>query len=176
MKYSFNKYITICSLLLFVFISCTKEGLPGPEGEQGPAGEDATGGGASGAATKVISYNTPPGTVLTWEAMTGGKFRLKFTAATHSGYSFTLPDSVTKYIDEGSLLVYAEQGDNNRAGWFELPLVPAEFYDISQRAYTLERIAGTGYRLSFFVYGPHAEELDRLRFVVIPKTSSYVLN
>lgn len=176
MKHSFNKYITIGSMLLFVSISCTKEGLPGPEGEQGPPGEHATGGGGSGAATNVISYHTPPGTVLTWEATTGGKFRLKFTAPTHSGYIFTLPDSVTKYIDEGSLLVYAEQGDNNRGVWFELPLVPAEFYSISQRAYTLERIAGTGYRLSFFIYGEHTEDLNRLRFVVIPKTSTYTLD
>jgi hypothetical protein len=176
MKYSFHKYITICSLLLFILISCTKEGLPGPEGEQGPAGEDATGGGGSGAATKVISYNTPPGTVFNWEATTGEKFRLKFTAPTHSGYSFTLPDSVTKYIDEGSLLVYANTNGSETDSWIEFPLVPAEFYDLSQRAYTLERIAGTGYRLSFFIYGSHTEALDGLRFVVIPKTSSYVLD
>jgi hypothetical protein len=167
---TFNKYITVCCVL-FVLISCTKEGIPGPEGEQGPPGEDATGGGAVGS-TKILSYYTPAGTAFAWELTTGGNSRLKYTTATHAGYSFTLPDSVTKYIDGGSLLVYADQGDAQKHAWQQLQVAPAHFYDIAEQTYTIEKIAGTGYRLTFLTIGTPSVNYSQLRFIVIPKTTS----
>jgi hypothetical protein len=164
------KHIKVCCLL-FILFSCTKEGLPGPEGEQGPPGEDATGGGPGGA-TRIISYYTPAGTTFAWEVVTTGTSRLKFTTATHSGYTFTLPDSVTKYIDEGALLIYADRGNGTMHLWQQLQAVHAGFYDIADQAYTIERIAGTGYRLTFLTIGKPSLKYQQLRFVVIPNTSS----
>lgn len=175
MKYSFKKYVVVYSSLLLIIASCSKEGMPGPQGEPGLPGQDAVGGGSGGGSTTLISFNTSDEIGLEWEPITDRKYRLKFITPTHSGYSFTLPDSVTRYIDEGSLLVYARQADDFRA-WYEMPEVAAEFYEISDRAYSLERIAGTGYRVSIFVYGPHVERIETLRFIVIPKTSSFVLD
>jgi hypothetical protein len=165
-----NKYITICCLL-FVLFSCTKEGLPGPEGEQGPPGDNATGGGAGGS-TKILSYHTPPGTTFAWELTAGGNSRLKYTTPTHAGYTFTLPDSVTKYIDEGGLLVYADQGNAQKHSWQQLQATPAHFYAIADQTYAIERIAGTGYRFTFLTIGTPSVKYSQLRFIVIPKTSS----
>lgn len=167
------KYITVCSLLLSMLVSCTKEGLPGPEGEEGPPGEDASGGGGGGGRNVVISYTTPANAVFSWEKTTGTAYRLKYTLPSHSGNTFTLPDSVTKYIDEGALLVYAGTASyNNEIAWIQLQAEPVIFYGATTFGYTIEKIAGTGYRFTFVTtQDPHIDYL-RLRFVIVPKTQS----
>jgi hypothetical protein len=175
----FNKYVVVCGLLLLLVVSCTKEGLIGPEGEQGPAGPNGVnngGGGGSGAGIRVLTYYTPPSATLAWEATTGGNYRLKYTVATRSGYNFTLPDSVTKYINEGALLIYADRGEEGSHNWQQLMVVPAEFYAIAEYTYTIERIAGTGYRFSFVTLGIPHQNYTQLKFVVVPKTDSGVFS
>jgi hypothetical protein len=172
MSRSLYKTVTVCSLLLFAALSCTKEGLPGPEGEPGPPGENGSGS-APGALNQVISYSTPAGTIFSWEAGTGGLYKLKYTTPSRSGYAITLPDSVTRYIDEGMLLVYADLGSGPAGyNWIPLQAEPIIFYGHATYTYTIERITGTGYRFSFIATGEPHIDYRQLRFVVIPKTST----
>jgi hypothetical protein len=153
------------------------EGLVGPEGEQGPAGPDGTdGGGGGGASAYILSYNTPAGTAFAWEATTGGNYRLKYSVATRSGYTISLPDSVTKYIDEGALVIYADKGEDGDHIWQEVDHTPIEFYAIMSYQYTIEKVAGAGYRFSFLSIGQPRSKFSQLRFVIIPKTESGVIN
>jgi hypothetical protein len=170
---SLYKNIIGCSLLLLMLAACTKEGLPGPEGEPGPAGEDATGGGGGGSRNVVISYTTPSNAVFTWEKVTGTMYKLKYTLPSHSGNTFTLPDSVTKYIDEGALLVYAaEKSYDGEQSWYQLQAETPLFYTVSTFAYTIEKVTGTGYRFTVIsTEEPHID-YDRIRFVIAPKTTS----
>jgi hypothetical protein len=176
MKLLFTKYATACSLLLLLlFASCTKEGLIGPEGEEGPAGENGTGTGGGGTSTRILTYYTPPTATFTWEATTGGNYRLKYSVATRSGYTITLPDSVTKHIEEGALVIYADQGEDNQHYWQQLQVEPVMFYAIFSYMYTIEKVAGVGYRFSFPTIGTPKTNFKQLKFVVIPKTEVGVI-
>jgi hypothetical protein len=178
MSLLFNKYIAIGSVLLLLFVSCTKEGLPGPEGEQGLPGPDGIGGGGSGGGgnTYILTYEMPYGTKFTWEPTTGGNYRLKYAVASHSGNNITLPDSVTKYIDEGALLIYTDKAEDADDTWQQIPFVPAEFYAIAGYSYTIEKVAGAGYRFSFLAAGQPRSTFTQLRFVIIPKTETLAMD
>lgn len=175
---------------LFVLISCcclfscTKEGLPGPqgpEGPEGPAGEPGTGGG--GTATNIISVITPAAATFTWEQLSRSAvnivYRLKWKSGATEGTTFRLPDSLTTYIDNGALLVYAshvyngvEKGIN-----FQLAYAPAEFYPLSTYIYQLEKIAGR-YVVTVladmedegYTNPRQPREFSSLKFLIIPQT------
>lgn len=172
---------TFRCFILFSFLlvtgSCRKEGLPGPKGPQGPPGRNGTGGG--GGNTRVITYEYQSKT-FAWEE-TGQigdsrRFRLAYSTPSHVGYTFTLPDSVTRYIEEGSLLIYMlKQDTNEEMTWSPVSHMPVEFTSQSYFYYTKEKTSSGAYRFTMQsegMYRPDLYDPVALRFVVIPKTAS----
>jgi len=172
------------SCILFA-LSCTKEGLPGPAGAEGPAGEPGVdeGGGGGSSQIRVITFFTPTTATFSWEQTastnTSLNYRLKWTNATNSDYKFLLPDSLTALIDNGSLLVYAQpyDPDNGPIEWQQLILTPADFNDIATYSYSLEKI-NNRYSISMLAdllkrsptQTRKPKAYVRLKFVIIPQT------
>jgi hypothetical protein len=172
------------SCILFV-LSCTKEGLPGPAGTEGPAGEPGVdeGGGGSGSQIRVITFLTPTTATFSWEQPTATNtnlyFRLKWKNATNSDYKFLLPDSLTPLIDNGTLLVYAQpyDPDNGPVKWQLLAFTTTDFSDISTYSYSVEKISNR-YSISMLAEMVKRAPIEsiipktyvRLKFVIIPQT------
>lgn len=172
---------------MLFFLSCTKEGLPGPQGPEGAAGEpgiDEGGGGSGGdSEIRVITFFTPSTATFSWEqtstSNTHNYYRLKWNNATNSDYKFLLPDSLTQMIDDGALLVYAQVRDPGRGIfiWRQLSFTPADFYDIRTYSYSLELI-NNRYSITMLAdmlkedpaQVPQPDACTALRFVIIPQT------
>jgi hypothetical protein len=173
-------------------LSCTKEGLPGPqgpEGPEGPAGEPGSGGG--GGTVRVISFLTPVTAAYTWEQQTmtntNVTFRLKWTDGASNGNQFILPDSVGRMIDNGVLLVYAqeEKSTNGTNVWHQLLYNPTGFYDLETYTYELTKSGNQQYRYTITILADMLKsnpaqvrtplKYIRLKFVIIPKTETHGL-
>lgn len=175
---SMNRQLQLFGVMLLLLGSqgCTKEGLQGPQGPQGPPGENGTGG--AGGSMRVVTYTLPATTDLQWG---GGEYegtyyyRLTETSNPDYQLTITLPDSLTEYIETGTMFIYMG-GDGV---WQQWPYSPVEFYGIKNFGYILYK-GYEGYHIYFFALGQlRASELEifrrEIRFVFIPRTAEGVL-
>lgn len=163
-------------LLLLGGQGCSKEGPPGSQGPQGPPGENGTGG--VGGSLQVITYTLPATTDLEWR---GGEYEgtYYYSLAQHSNTDYhlviPLPNSLTEYIETGTMLIY--MGADGI--WQQWPYSPVEFYNIKNFGYELYK-ENDGYNIEFFATGQlHSSELEifrrEIRLVFVPRTADGVL-
>lgn len=173
--------ILLLTGLLFS-LSCTKEGPMGPEGPEGPEGPAGPAGSGSGGGTvRVITFLTPLAPVTyTWDQQTltntNVTFRLKWTDGAFNGNQFVLADSLGRMIDEGSLLVYAQDQNDT---WHQLLYNPTGFHDLETYTYELQK---TGNQYGITILADMLKrsvnqvrtpvKYRRLKFVIIPKTNT----
>lgn len=160
-------------LMLLTIYSCTKEGLPGPQGPDGPAGEDGSGSG--GVSSRIICYEFYSSD-FSWE-QTGTvsfhkRYGLKYAPVTDGTFAFQLPDSVSRYIEEGAVQVFVH-GLTDDFPFTQLGVMPPNFYAFEGYSYTAQKV-GQAYQfkiIAFDIPNPNLYVPDIIRFVVIPKTT-----
>ncbi len=154
--------------LLWVGYGCTKEGPPGPQGPQGPPGENGTGGG--GGSLQVMTFTLPATEDYRWSGgLFEGTYYYTLVRAADENYrvALTLPESLTDYIENGTLLVYMKDGQR----WQQWPYSPIDFSGIRNYGYRLF-LGYDGYHIDFYATGPQSVDAFRteIRLVVVPKT------